>query len=186
MRQYRGYFLSLVLLFLAWGKSDILFPPHTTLLSSERRGTNVEPSVAPDTSSTCFRDLHLGQFKSVNSAIPAFCSARQGPNSPVILSPTVHDACSIYRHVLVADPLHSVLLVFSGIFTFLVDAYPLYAASSLAANSFARSSFGGKFSLCHNQFLSEKLTCNQLPSRCLVFRCTTSWAINGPPHSSHF
>lgn len=33
------------------------------------------------------------------------------------------------------------LLVFSGIFTFLVDAYPLYAASALAANSFARSSF---------------------------------------------
>ncbi|TVY62907.1 Efflux pump atB, partial [Lachnellula suecica] len=37
------------------------------------------------------------------------------------------------------------LLVFSGIFTFLVDAYPLYAASSLAANSFARSSFGGTY-----------------------------------------
>ncbi|KAG4410754.1 hypothetical protein IFR04_016109 [Cadophora malorum] len=39
------------------------------------------------------------------------------------------------------------LLVFSGIFTFLVDAYPLYAASSLAANSFARSSFGAAFPL---------------------------------------
>jgi len=39
------------------------------------------------------------------------------------------------------------LLVFSGIFTFLVDAYPLYAASSLAANSFARSSFGAVFPL---------------------------------------
>ena len=38
------------------------------------------------------------------------------------------------------------VLVFTGVFTFLVDAYPLYAASSLAANSFARSSFGGKFS----------------------------------------
>jgi len=36
------------------------------------------------------------------------------------------------------------VLVFSGIFTFLVDAYPLYAASALAANSFARSSFGGE------------------------------------------
>jgi len=35
------------------------------------------------------------------------------------------------------------VLVFSGIFTFLVDAYPLYAASALAANSFARSSFAG-------------------------------------------
>lgn len=40
-----------------------------------------------------------------------------------------------------------VILVFSGIFTFLVDAYPLYAASSLAANSFARSSFGAAFPL---------------------------------------
>ncbi|KAM3065181.1 hypothetical protein ACMFMG_010377 [Clarireedia jacksonii] len=39
------------------------------------------------------------------------------------------------------------LLVFTGIFTFLVDAYPLYAASSLAANSFMRSSFGAIFPL---------------------------------------
>jgi len=39
------------------------------------------------------------------------------------------------------------ILVFTGIFTFLVDAYPLYAASSLAANSFARSSFGAVFPL---------------------------------------
>jgi len=39
------------------------------------------------------------------------------------------------------------LLVFSGIFTFLVDAYPLYAASALAANSFARSSFAAAFPL---------------------------------------
>jgi len=39
------------------------------------------------------------------------------------------------------------LLVFSGIFTFLVDAYPTYAASALAANSFARSSFGAAFPL---------------------------------------
>ena len=43
--------------------------------------------------------------------------------------------------------IYRTLLVFSGIFTFLVDAYPLYAASSLAANSFARSSFGGTFKL---------------------------------------
>jgi hypothetical protein len=41
----------------------------------------------------------------------------------------------------------STILVYSGIFTFLVDAYPLYAASALAANSFARSSFGGIFPL---------------------------------------
>lgn len=43
------------------------------------------------------------------------------------------------------------LLVFSGIFTFLVDAYPLYAASALAANSFARSSFAAAFPLFGNQ-----------------------------------
>ena len=40
-----------------------------------------------------------------------------------------------------------VLLVFSGVFTFLVDAYPLYAASALAANSFARSTFAAAFPL---------------------------------------
>ena len=39
------------------------------------------------------------------------------------------------------------LLVFSGVFTFLVDAYPLYAASALAANSFARSTFAAAFPL---------------------------------------
>lgn len=40
-----------------------------------------------------------------------------------------------------------VILVFSGVFTFLVDAYPTFAASALAANSFMRSSFGGIFPL---------------------------------------
>ncbi|OKL55718.1 hypothetical protein UA08_09072 [Talaromyces atroroseus] len=40
-----------------------------------------------------------------------------------------------------------VILVYSGIFTFLVDAYPEFAASALAANSFARSSFAGVFPL---------------------------------------
>ena len=39
------------------------------------------------------------------------------------------------------------ILVYSGIFTFLVDAYPLYAASALAANSFARSTFAAAFPL---------------------------------------
>ncbi|KAJ6141653.1 hypothetical protein N7470_010043 [Penicillium chermesinum] len=39
------------------------------------------------------------------------------------------------------------ILVYSGIFTFLVDAYPTFAASALAANSFLRSSFGGIFPL---------------------------------------
>ncbi|KAI2040865.1 hypothetical protein LOZ16_002298 [Ophidiomyces ophidiicola] len=39
------------------------------------------------------------------------------------------------------------ILVYSGIFTFLVESYPLYAASALAANSFLRSSFAGSFPL---------------------------------------
>lgn len=39
------------------------------------------------------------------------------------------------------------VLVYSGIFTFLVDAYPTFAASALAANSFMRSGFGGIFPL---------------------------------------
>jgi MFS family permease len=39
------------------------------------------------------------------------------------------------------------VLVFSGVFTFLVEAFPLYAASALAANSFARSSFAAAFPL---------------------------------------
>ncbi|RYP88218.1 hypothetical protein DL769_000316 [Monosporascus sp. CRB-8-3] len=41
------------------------------------------------------------------------------------------------------------LLVFTGIFTFLVDAYPLYAASALAANSFVRCAFAGKSSISY-------------------------------------
>ncbi|KAF2719200.1 MFS general substrate transporter [Polychaeton citri CBS 116435] len=39
------------------------------------------------------------------------------------------------------------IFCFSGIFTFLVECYPLYAASALAANSFARSSFAAAFPL---------------------------------------
>ncbi|QDS71980.1 hypothetical protein FKW77_001423 [Venturia effusa] len=37
------------------------------------------------------------------------------------------------------------IFVFSGVFTFLVDCYPLYAASALAANSFVRSSSAAAF-----------------------------------------
>ncbi|KAF4974339.1 hypothetical protein FZEAL_8737 [Fusarium zealandicum] len=36
------------------------------------------------------------------------------------------------------------LLIFSGIFTFLVDAYPQYAASALAANALVRCAFAGE------------------------------------------
>ncbi|RGP66300.1 hypothetical protein FSPOR_6678 [Fusarium sporotrichioides] len=48
------------------------------------------------------------------------------------------------------------LLVFTGIFTFLVDAYPQYAASAMAANSFARCSFAAAFPLFGIQ-MYEKL-----------------------------
>ncbi|KAH3913841.1 hypothetical protein HBI56_057150 [Parastagonospora nodorum] len=43
-----------------------------------------------------------------------------------------------------------VIWVYSGVFTFLVEAYPLYAASALAANSFARSYFAAAFPLVSN------------------------------------
>ncbi|KAI1139746.1 putative bicyclomycin resistance protein [Hypoxylon sp. FL0543] len=48
------------------------------------------------------------------------------------------------------------LLVFTGIFTFLVDAYPLYAASALAANGFARCMLAAAFPLFGIQ-MYEKL-----------------------------
>ncbi|KEF54431.1 uncharacterized protein A1O9_09598 [Exophiala aquamarina CBS 119918] len=61
---------------------------------------------------------------------------------------------SIYSHVHWIVPELAIavfgfglILVFSGVFTFLVEAFPLYAASALAANSFARSSFAGAFPL---------------------------------------
>ncbi|EXU96035.1 MFS transporter [Metarhizium robertsii] len=43
------------------------------------------------------------------------------------------------------------MLVFTGIFTFLVDAYPLYAASALAANAFVRCLFAAAFPLFGTQ-----------------------------------
>ncbi|KAL4987530.1 major facilitator superfamily domain-containing protein [Aspergillus falconensis] len=63
-------------------------------------------------------------------------------------------AWTIYPHVHWIVPIigsgffgAGTVLVYSGVFTFLVDAYPTYAASALSANSFARSSFGGIFPL---------------------------------------
>ncbi|OAA51889.1 Major facilitator superfamily domain, general substrate transporter [Metarhizium rileyi] len=48
------------------------------------------------------------------------------------------------------------VLLFTGIFTFLVDAYPLYAASALAANAFVRCIFAAAFPLFGVQMF-EKL-----------------------------
>ncbi|KAM3451838.1 hypothetical protein MY3296_004985 [Beauveria thailandica] len=44
-----------------------------------------------------------------------------------------------------------IVLVYTGIFTFLVDAYPTYAASALAANAFVRCLFATAFPLFGNQ-----------------------------------
>ncbi|KAH6639908.1 major facilitator superfamily domain-containing protein [Truncatella angustata] len=59
------------------------------------------------------------------------------------------------------------LLVFTGIFTFLVDAYPLYAASALAANAFTRCAFAAAFPLFGLQ-MYHKLG-NQWASTLLAF-----------------
>ncbi|KAH7381318.1 major facilitator superfamily domain-containing protein [Phaeosphaeria sp. MPI-PUGE-AT-0046c] len=50
-----------------------------------------------------------------------------------------------------------VIWVYSGIFTFLVEAYPVYAASALAANSFARSYFAGAFPLVSTLFFGVQM-----------------------------
>ncbi|GKT77236.1 major facilitator superfamily transporter [Colletotrichum tofieldiae] len=47
------------------------------------------------------------------------------------------------------------LLVFTGIFTFLVDAYPLYAASALASNAFVRCLFAAAFPLFGTQMYTK-------------------------------
>lgn len=49
--------------------------------------------------------------------------------------------------LLTTDRTRSMIFVFSGIFTFLVDAYPVYAASALGANALTRSLFGAGFPL---------------------------------------
>lgn len=48
-----------------------------------------------------------------------------------------------------------VILCFTGIFTNLVESYPLYAASSLAANSFARSALAAAFPLFGDQMFEN-------------------------------
>jgi len=44
-----------------------------------------------------------------------------------------------------------IIWCFAGVFTFLVESYPLHAASALAANSFARSVFAAAFPLFGDQ-----------------------------------
>ncbi|KAM0252872.1 hypothetical protein ACHAQJ_007502 [Trichoderma viride] len=47
------------------------------------------------------------------------------------------------------------MFVFMGVFTFLVDAYPTYAASALAANAFVRCSFAAVFPLFGTQMYKK-------------------------------
>ena len=76
----------------------------------------------------------------------------------------------------------SIFLVFSGIWTFLVDAYPAYAASALAANTFTRCMFAGAFPLFGDQSqltaptttASERLLTKMFPTQ-----CTKNLATNG-------
>lgn len=47
------------------------------------------------------------------------------------------------------------LLVFSSVFTYVVEAYPVYAASAMAANSLVRSCFAGAFPLFADQMYNK-------------------------------
>lgn len=58
-----------------------------------------------------------------------------------------------------------VILVFSGVFTFLVDSYPNYSASALAANGFVRSMFAAMFPLFGD---ASKLCSDGLGSGALI------------------
>ncbi|ETS82813.1 hypothetical protein PFICI_04689 [Pestalotiopsis fici W106-1] len=73
------------------------------------------------------------------------------------------------------------LLVFTGIFTFLVDAYPAFAASALAANTFTRCAFAAAFPLFGLQMYNKLgyhwassllafLTATMMPFPWLFFR----------------
>ncbi|PQE21556.1 MFS transporter protein [Rutstroemia sp. NJR-2017a WRK4] len=60
------------------------------------------------------------------------------------INPSIHWLVSIFGSSLFG---FGSILVYSGIFTFFVDAYPLYTASALGANSFTRSMFAAGFPL---------------------------------------
>ncbi|KAL2207774.1 MFS general substrate transporter [Sarocladium strictum] len=47
------------------------------------------------------------------------------------------------------------ILIFTGVLTFLVDAYPTYAASAIAANAFVRCAFAAAFPLFGNQMYNR-------------------------------
>ena len=59
------------------------------------------------------------------------------------------------------------LLIYSGVWTFLVEAYPNYAASAMAANSFLRSTFAAGFPLFAAQSMEFPSTAGK-KSRTLI------------------
>ncbi|EEH47722.2 uncharacterized protein PADG_03806 [Paracoccidioides brasiliensis Pb18] len=90
----------------------------------------------------------LGEFEPEWRLPPAIAGA------PLVSIGILIFAWTIFQHVHWIVPIIGsagfglgTVLVYSGIFTFLVDAYPLYAASALAANCFLRCSFGAVFPL---------------------------------------
>lgn len=88
---------------------------------------------------------------------------------------------------LILSPVYSrTILVYSGIFTFLVDAYPSYAASALAANSFTRSTFAGVFPLFGSQSKGKdlKLLVRTILTFSFFGQCTINWVYTGPPRIS--
>ncbi|PWY65384.1 MFS general substrate transporter [Aspergillus eucalypticola CBS 122712] len=120
--------------------------------------------------------LFFGAFQLISSNVYSFSTSQCGlcflgllvgmaltiitdPFWPILGGPLVTTGLFIFAWTIYAD-VHWIvpiigsavfgagtILVYSGIFTFLVDAYPLFAASALAANSFTRSTFSGIFPL---------------------------------------
>lgn len=75
-----------------------------------------------------------------------------------------------------------IILCYAGIFTFLVESYPLYAASALAANSFARSVFAASFPLFGDQVSHLSLAHVSPSSRLHRCECSACNIIANKPH----
>lgn len=87
---------------------------------------------------------------------PAVCGAIVAPIGVFIFAwtsyPHVHWIAPIIGSAVFGT---GILLVYTGIFTYFVDAYPLYAASALAANAFVRCLFAAAFPLFGNQMYKK-------------------------------
>ncbi|KAJ5908001.1 MFS general substrate transporter [Penicillium taxi] len=79
-------------------------------------------------------------------------------------SPSIHFMVSIVAGVPFG---FGIVLVFLGVMNYLIDAYTIYAASVLAANSVLRSIFGAV-------------------SPFLLLICIKGWVFTGPPRFQHF